>query len=305
MIETFASLLHTRGTYSMCHASLSRHTVYSKVWNDRSISHRIFARYSMIVFVLSESFRHTFCAQKSDISKRLFWNFHIWKLHAWNHFCFMAFTHSTEQVRVHRGRFRSTLAYVSTTAIRNLTAVNSCECSRRRKFLHIYPAPYLLHVEWYQSIGSLARAQYLHSNCDRRRSSVNQCYFFGFSGTGHWSPGWPAGRPQWPHRPILLRWMTSRPNIHPATFFLGIPTSTSTRRPSFSVVPITRRVGISSASLSNTSGFLFLVIVEGLAAMNEVMLDGLNDVIGNMTARCRFKAENSATMTARRAAHAA
>ena len=39
------------------------------------------------------------------------------------------------------------------------------------------------------------------------------------------------------------------------------------------------RVEMPSAYISITSGFLFLVIVEGLAAMNDVMLDGFNDVI--------------------------
>ena len=73
--------------------------------------------------------------------------------------------------------------------------------------------------------------------------------------------------------------MTERPNIHQANCFLATPTSTSTRRPSFSVVTIIVRVGISSASIPLTSGFLFLVIVEGLAAMHKVKLGGFNDVI--------------------------
>ena len=33
------------------------------------------------------------------------------------------------------------------------------------------------------------------SACTTRVVRCSQCYFFGFSGTGHWPPGWPAGRP--------------------------------------------------------------------------------------------------------------
>ena len=76
---------------------------------------------------------------------------------------------------------------------------------------------------------------------------------------------------------VIVR--AARPNIHLAKFFLASPTSTFTRRPSFPVVTIIIRSGISSTSISITSGFLFLVLVEGLAAKNEVMLDGFNDVI--------------------------
>ena len=53
---------------------------------------------------------------------------------------------------------------------------------------------------------------------------------------------------------------------------------------------MTASVGSSSwSSISITCSFLFLAIVEGLAAKNEVMLDGFNDGIALDDLDCKLK----------------